>query len=80
MPIVLLVGLAFAVLFYRIAEYEGMSPVIWALGSLALSAALASIGLGIWTVILGQFGLFAALWAYRSHRARRRRSARRCPC
>jgi hypothetical protein len=75
MSIVLLVGLAFAVLFYRIAEYEGLSPVTWALGSLALSAGLASVGLGIWTVVLGQFGLFAALWACRSHRARRRQRA-----
>lgn len=75
MPIVILVGVAFAVLYYRLAEYEGLSPLAWSVGSLALSAAIAAAGLGVGLMILAQFALFGALWWDRSRRAARRSRA-----
>jgi hypothetical protein len=71
MNILLLALVAFAVLFYRAAEYERMSPFVWGLASVALSLALIGVGGRLWLLIVGQVGLFLVMWWYNAFRARK---------
>ena len=71
MDLRLLVGIACAVLFFRAAQYERMSPWLWAVGSLGLSA-IASLLFRSWLwVLLAQIGLFVGMWAYNAQRPTR---------
>jgi hypothetical protein len=71
MPILLLAAVAFAILFYRAADYEHMSPLAWAAGSIGLTVLVGMLGRGIGTVFLAQIALFVAMWWYNAFRARR---------
>ena len=64
----LFVGVACAVLFYRAAEYERMSPWLWVISSLGLSVAISFLSTSIVLVLLAQIGLFAAMWWYNAKR------------
>lgn len=62
---------AFAVLFYRAAQYERLSPVLWGLASVALSVAVLGLRSRLWLLILAQVGLFLVMWWYNAFRARK---------
>lgn len=62
MPLVLLVAVASAVLFYRAAETERLSPLLWGASSLALTAVVIVAGRGVPWIILAQVALFLAMW------------------
>jgi hypothetical protein len=64
----LLVGIVFAVLFYRAATYERMSGVAWAVASFALSIVVNWLGGGILSMLLAQVGLFLVMWWYNANR------------
>ncbi len=61
----LLATIAFAVLFYRAADYERMSPWAWALGSFALSM-IVTMGLhgGLGMIVIAQILLFGVMTWY----------------
>ncbi len=65
----LLATIAFAILFYRAADYERMSPWAWALGSFALSL-IVSFGLhgGLGMIVLAQIALFGVMTWYNAKR------------
>ena len=67
----LLVGVACAVLFYRAAEYERMSPAVWVFSSLGLSIGISFLKGSVLWIILAQIGLFAAMWWYNARRSPR---------
>lgn len=67
---ILLFTVAFAAFFYRVAEYEGMSPLLWGLASVAVAAAVALLGLGTPALLLAQIGLFTVVWWYNGYRKR----------
>ena len=67
----LLVGLACAILFFRAAQYERMSPWLWAIASLGLSLIVGQLFVGVLWVLLVQVALFAAMWAYNAQRPTR---------
>ena len=67
----LLIGVACAVLFYRAAEYERMSPWVWVLASLGLSTAVSFLNGSIILVLLAQVGLFAVMWWHNARRTPR---------
>jgi hypothetical protein len=71
MPLVLLVAVASAVLFYRAAETERLSPLLWGASSLALTAAVALIGRGIAWILVVQGGLYLAMWYANTVRRRK---------
>ena len=71
MDLKLLVGIACAVLFFRAAQYERMSPWLWAIGSLGLSLIVSLLLRGVLWVVLAQIGLFAGMWAYNAQRPTR---------
>lgn len=64
MPMVLLLIVAFAAFFYRVATYEHLSPLVWGLASVAVTGAVALSGHGTGATIVAQVGLFAVLWWY----------------
>ncbi len=68
----ILIGIGCAVLFYRAAQYERMSPWLWALASLGLAAIVGSLTSGVAMVLLAQVGLFGVMWWYNVRRAGRR--------
>jgi hypothetical protein len=70
MPIVLLLTVAFAALFYRVAVYERLSPFVWGLASVCATGAVALLGLGTAVIIVAQIGLFALLWWYNARHKR----------
>lgn len=70
MPIVLLVGVACAVLFYRAADTERLSPLLWSTASLALTLAATVGGRGVLVILAGQAGLFLLMWWYNAYRRR----------
>lgn len=70
MPIVLLLIVAFAAFFYRVAAYERLSPFVWGLASVCVTGAVALLGLGTAAIIVAQIGLFALLWWYNAQHKR----------
>lgn len=62
-----------AILFFRAADYERMSPWAWTLGSLSASAISIFIGGGLRLLIVGQVGLFLVMWWYNFRRQARTR-------
>lgn len=73
MYIGLFVGIACAVLFFRAADYERMSPWAWSIASLGLTAILAFRGAGIVVVLSVQAVLFGVMWWYNVRRKNRKR-------
>lgn len=67
----LLVGLACAIFFFRAAQYERMSPWLWALSSLGISFIVSLLFASLLWVVLAQIGLFAGMWAYNAQRPAR---------
>jgi hypothetical protein len=70
MPILLLVGVSCSVLFYRAADAERLSPLLWGAASLALTLAAAVGGRGVIVILAGQAGLFLVMWWYNAYRRR----------
>jgi hypothetical protein len=68
MNLPLLIGVACAVLFYRAAEYERMSPWFWVIASLGLSLAVSFLNGSVVLVLLAQVGLFAVMWWHNARR------------
>ncbi len=68
----LLIGVACAILFYRAAYYEHMSPWAWTLASTALTMLVSMSGGGTALMLLAQAGLFVAMWVYNASRQGRR--------
>lgn len=64
----ILVGLAFAIGFFRAAQYERMSPMPWTVSSVGLTLIMSYLGTGIFLVILAQLGLFGVMWWYNANR------------
>ena len=64
----LLIGVAFAILFYRAADYERMSPWAWTAASLGVTAILLFLGSGLFLMIIAQLALFGGLWWYNVRR------------
>ncbi|MEX2179288.1 MAG: hypothetical protein WD801_11290 [Gemmatimonadaceae bacterium] len=64
----LLVGLASAIAFFRAAQYERMSPLLWTVASLGLTLVASFLVSGVLMVILAQIGLFAVMWWYNARR------------
>jgi len=64
----LLVGVCGAVLFYRVAYAEHLSPWVWSVASLGLTLALGQLGAGTLGLIFGQVLLFVILWVYNARR------------
>lgn len=70
----LLVPLGFALLFYRAAVYERMSPIVWALASIGVTVvAQQGLRLGLFWVFVGQVGLFVLMTWYNGYRKERSR-------
>ena len=68
MPIGLLIGVACAVLFFRAATYERMSPWLWVLASAGLTAIATLLLPSIGLLLGAQVGLFLLLWWYNARR------------
>ena len=64
----LLIGVACAMLFFRAAQYEKMSPWIWAIASFGLSAILTSLASGLLLLLIVQAGLFVVMTLYNAQR------------
>jgi len=70
----LLVPVGFALLFYRAAAYERMSPMVWALASVAVTVVVQQgLRLGLLWVFVGQVGLFLLMTWYNGYRKEKRR-------
>jgi hypothetical protein len=68
MPIGLLIGVASAVLFFRAATYERMSPWIWTISSVGLTLIFSLVAPSIGLLIGAQVGLFVVMWWYNARR------------
>lgn len=68
MNMMLLIGACGAVLFYRVAYSEHLSPWVWSVASLGLTLALGQLGAGTLGLILGQVVLFLILWVHNARR------------
>jgi hypothetical protein len=68
----LLIGVACAVLFYRAAYFERMSPWAWTVASLGLTVVVSMRSARVWPLLLAQVALFAAMWWYNARRQNRR--------
>jgi heme/copper-type cytochrome/quinol oxidase subunit 2 len=64
----LLIGVACALLFYRAAEYERMSPWAWTAASLGLTAILMLKSPSIALLLIVQLALFGIMWWYNARR------------
>ena len=64
----LFVGVAFAVAFFRAAQYERMSPAAWSVASMALTLAVTYLVPGIAAIITAQVVLFILMWLYNAKR------------
>ena len=71
MNMTLLVGVCGAVLFYRVAYAEHLSPWMWGVASVGVTIALGALGAGTAGLIMGQVGLFLILWVYNARRKSR---------
>ncbi len=69
----LLIGVACAVLFYRAAHYERMSPWAWAVASAGLTALVSARTTGVVVLLVAQAVLFAVMWGYNVRRQGRGR-------
>lgn len=73
MSLLLLAGVACALLFHRAADHERMSPLLWSGASVLLTAAIAAgAGGRIGAILLAQAGLFLVMWIYNASRRRYR--------
>jgi hypothetical protein len=68
MSIPLLIGVASAILFFRAATYERMSPWLWTVASLGLTVIFAIVAPGIALLIVAQVALFLVMWWYNARR------------
>ena len=68
MTIALFLGLIFSVIFFRVAEYEHMSPWTWSVASLGLSGIITLRGGTIALLFPAQVGLFVLMWWYNIRR------------
>ncbi len=68
MSLSLLVGVACAVLFFRAAQYERMSPWLWAIASIGLHVAVGFLSPSILLALLAQAALFVVMWWYNAKR------------
>ena len=68
MNMTLLIGICGAVLFYRVAYVEHLSPWMWSVASLGLTLGLGLLGSGATGLIVGQVVLFLVLWGYNARR------------
>jgi len=68
----LLIGVAFAVLFYRAADYERMSPWAWVAASIGVTLILSLKVGSITLLIIAQLALFILMWWYNVKRQDRR--------
>jgi hypothetical protein len=64
----LLIGVCCAVLFFRAAQYERMSPWAWTIASIGLTALVSLRDGGVAFLILLQVALFAGMWWYNARR------------
>lgn len=64
----LLVAIACAILLYRAAEYEKISPWLWVLLSGGLSGIILMLSPRIAVLLVAQVGLFLAMWVYNIRR------------
>ena len=64
----ILVAVCCAIFFFRVAEYERLSALSWALGSAGVSAGLILLGWGGGVMLLAQVALFGILWWYNAQR------------
>jgi len=64
----LVIAVAFAVLFHRMAAYERLSGWAWALASFALSLVVTSVWAGFLPLLLAQLALLGVLWWYNMRR------------
>jgi hypothetical protein len=67
----LFVGIGCAIIFFRAAHYERMSPWPWSLASFALSLIVSQLLSSLIFVLLAQVALFAVMWAYNARRPNR---------
>jgi len=63
-----LIGIACGILFYRAAEYERMSPWLWAIASVGLSLIVDLMTRSIMAVLVSQVVLFGIMWWYNAKR------------
>lgn len=68
----LLVVVACAIFFFRVAQYERLSPWAWSVGSIALSGIVLLLGWSTGVMLLTQVGLFLALWWHNAQRVARK--------
>ena len=64
----LLIGVACAILFFRAATYERMSPWLWALASVGLTVLASLLSSSVFLVLGAQVALFLAMWWYNAQR------------
>lgn len=69
MHLSLLIGVVCAVLFFRVAEYERMSPWMWAIASMGLHLAVGFLSPSILLALLAQAALFVVMWWYNAKRS-----------
>ena len=69
MGLVVLVGVACAILFHRAASYERMAPWTWTAASIGLTAILALTGGPLTVLLIAQIALFVVMWWYNMRRA-----------
>jgi 4-amino-4-deoxy-L-arabinose transferase-like glycosyltransferase len=68
----LLIGVACAVLFFRAAQYERMSPWAWVIASVGLTLILSLKVSSITLLLIAQVALFLLMWWYNVRRQDRR--------
>jgi hypothetical protein len=70
--LVLLVGVACAVLFFRAADYEHMNPWAWSVASLGLTGIVRQKSPSLMLLLLAQVALFGVMWWYNVRRRNRK--------
>jgi len=60
--LVLLIGVACAILFFRAARYERMSPWAWTAASVGLTVVLSMTTPSTTVLLIGQLALFGLMW------------------
>jgi hypothetical protein len=71
MNMALLIAICGAVFFFRVGQYERMSPWAWSIASFGLTMLLSSRAASTLVLILAQVALFLGLWAYKAYRVGR---------
>lgn len=72
MHLSLLVGVACAILFFRAARYERMSPWVWTGASIGATLILGMKSPSITLLLIAQVALFGLMWWYNVRRQDRR--------